>query len=107
LLRSRGYYFITDEKLSKAGTVSDVRNAIDALDLRMISEEELVEIIETAIRENEISIREHDSSALGLLMGVIMKRLRGKVDAEWLVRSSRRDFRMRLGNKIPCLFVVN
>ena len=57
-------------------------DAIKALGLRMVTEKKLKEIVDRVIRENEDIIRKRRITALGPLMGIIMKELRGKADAE-------------------------
>ena len=55
--------------------------AVEALGLKMISERELEAIVERVVSGNEALIKGCGMGALGPLMGVIMKELRGKVDA--------------------------
>ncbi|MCK5626055.1 GatB/YqeY domain-containing protein, partial [Candidatus Bathyarchaeota archaeon] len=57
-------------------------DAIKALGLRMVTEKKLKEIVDRVIRDNEDIIRKRRITALGPLMGIIMKELRGKADAE-------------------------
>jgi glutamyl-tRNA(Gln) amidotransferase subunit E len=58
-----------------------VWEAVSGLGLQMISEDELRRFIEKVIAENRSVIRERGEKSFGILMGVVMKRLRGKVDA--------------------------
>jgi glutamyl-tRNA(Gln) amidotransferase subunit E len=68
--------WIADHKDAK------IEDAIDVLGLRMIPEKELVKIVERVVKENQTLIHERQIGALGPLMGVIMKEMRGKIDAE-------------------------
>lgn len=61
---------------------TDLKDAVSALGLGMVSEEELAAIVEKVVKENEALIRQRGASALGPLMGTLMKELRGKVDAK-------------------------
>ena len=57
-------------------------DAIKALGLRMVTEKKLKEIVDRVVRDNEDLILKRRVTALGPLMGIIMKELRGKADAE-------------------------
>ena len=59
-----------------------LNDAVKALGLRMVTEKKLREIVDRVIRDNEDLILERRVTALGPLMGIIMKELRGKADAE-------------------------
>lgn len=59
-----------------------LEEAVEALGFRMISGEQLEELVSKTIRDNEGLIRERKSAALGPLMGIVMKEVRGKVDAK-------------------------
>ena len=60
-----------------------VKDAIESLGLRMLSEEEIKAIIEKIIQENSEFIRKRGAKAsFGPLMGIIMRDYRGKVNAE-------------------------
>ncbi len=59
-----------------------LEDAVKALGQGTISEEELARILNKAIKENELLIQERKDNALGPLMGVVMKELRGKIDAK-------------------------
>ncbi|MBX5328697.1 MAG: Glu-tRNA(Gln) amidotransferase subunit GatE [Candidatus Bathyarchaeota archaeon] len=58
-----------------------LQKAISALGLETISEKELNATIDKIIAENEKLIRERGEGSFGILMGIIMKNLRGKIDA--------------------------
>lgn len=55
-------------------------DAIKALDLRIISGDELEKIIKKIVQDNRDLIKQRGLSALSGLMGIIMKKYRGKVD---------------------------
>jgi glutamyl-tRNA(Gln) amidotransferase subunit E len=61
---------------------AEIRDALEALGLRMISIDEVETIVEQVVQANEELIRQRGLSALGSLMGVIMKKYRGRVDAK-------------------------
>jgi len=58
-----------------------VQEAIKDLGLKVISEDELRGFIENVIEDNRSLIRERGENSFGVLMGIIMKELRGRVDA--------------------------
>ena len=58
-----------------------VKDAIIALGLRALSEKEVEEIIDRTIIENRKSIEKLGEKTFGMLMGLIMKETRGKIDA--------------------------
>jgi len=63
-----------------------VREAIMNLGLKVVSEDELRGFIEKVIEDNRSLIRERGESSFGVLMGIIMNELRGKVDAALVSR---------------------
>jgi len=66
-----------------------VQEAITSLGLKVISEDELRGFIEKVIEDNGSLIRERGESSFGILMGIIMKELRGKVNAALVGRVLR------------------
>jgi glutamyl-tRNA(Gln) amidotransferase subunit E len=58
-----------------------VHEAIGSIGLKMLSEEELEEIIEAAIERNRGLIDERGATAFGPLVGIVMKEVRGKAEA--------------------------
>jgi len=56
--------------------------AVKSLGLTMISQEELEKMIDDLIRENRGLIEKRKKSALGSIMGMVMKRTRGRVKVE-------------------------
>jgi glutamyl-tRNA(Gln) amidotransferase subunit E len=61
-----------------------LKEAIESLDLKILSKEELVKTIDSVIENNKSLIKERGSKALGILMGLIMKEVRGKADASMI-----------------------
>jgi len=58
-----------------------VKEAINGLGLKAVSGDELEIAIERAIADNKKLIQQRGEASLGILMGIIMKELRGKIDA--------------------------
>jgi len=58
-----------------------VKEAISALGFRVISEDELKAFIKKVVEDNTSLIQEQRENSMGILMGIIMKKLRGKADA--------------------------
>jgi glutamyl-tRNA(Gln) amidotransferase subunit E len=58
-----------------------VEEAINTLGLIALSEDELENVVEKVIVDHREVIRERGEAAFGILMGIVMKSLRGKVDA--------------------------
>ncbi|MGQ9460715.1 MAG: Glu-tRNA(Gln) amidotransferase subunit GatE [Candidatus Bathyarchaeaceae archaeon] len=58
------------------------KEAIESLGLAMISQKELEKMIDNLIEENKSLIEERGGGAFGPLMGIIMKKVRGRVKAE-------------------------
>ncbi len=61
---------------------AEAREAVKSLGLAMISQKELEATIESLMKENEGLIRERGKGAFGPLLGMIMKRVRGRAKAE-------------------------
>ena len=66
-----------------------VREAMKSLGLKVISENELRAFVENVIEDNRSLIRERGDNGFGVFMGIIMKELRGKVDAALVSRVLR------------------
>lgn len=58
-----------------------VQEATKSIGLKMLSKEELDEIIEGAIQKNKKLIEERGANAYGVLIGIVMKEVRGKANA--------------------------
>jgi len=64
---------------------ASAEDALQALGLRMLTREELEGVVDEVLRENEKLIQERGVRAFGPLMGLVMRRVRGRADAS-LVR---------------------
>jgi glutamyl-tRNA(Gln) amidotransferase subunit E len=62
---------------NEAKTVPDT---IEALGLKMLTHEELEQLVDRVIAENRQSVDQLGQKAFGMLMGVVMKEVRGKAD---------------------------
>jgi glutamyl-tRNA(Gln) amidotransferase subunit E len=71
-------------------------DAIKGLGLMMISEEELKSLIEEYLDKNRDLIAERKLGALGALMGIIMRDLRGKAKPELVNKILREKLAERL-----------
>jgi len=58
-----------------------VDEAINNLGLKIVSESELKTFIEKVIADNEKLVKERGENSFGILMGIVMKSMRGKIDA--------------------------
>jgi glutamyl-tRNA(Gln) amidotransferase subunit E len=58
-----------------------VQEAIESLGFKAVSEGELDALVEKAMADNAKLIQERGEGSFGVLMGIIMKSLRGKIDA--------------------------
>ncbi|MEM2368590.1 MAG: Glu-tRNA(Gln) amidotransferase subunit GatE, partial [Candidatus Bathyarchaeia archaeon] len=60
----------------------NVKEAIESLGLKTMSKEELEKIIDDAIAKNKDLIEKSGAKAFGIIMGIVMKEVRGKANAE-------------------------
>ncbi len=72
---------------------ASAEQAVQNLGLSLISQREIEEIIDTTIKENKALIEKSGEAAFGALMGQVMKKLRGKADAEIVVATLRRKLK--------------
>jgi len=75
--------------LSKHGNTS-VTNAIQSLDLTMLSKAEIARIIDNLFMQNKQLVKERGKATFGVLMGLTMKNVRGKADADLVRKVLRR-----------------
>jgi glutamyl-tRNA(Gln) amidotransferase subunit E len=61
---------------------ASAKNAISSLGLSMMSRKELVELVDDVIEKNTEFIELRGKSAFGPLMGIVMKKARGKAKAK-------------------------
>jgi glutamyl-tRNA(Gln) amidotransferase subunit E len=59
-----------------------LRDAVDSLGLKMLSKAELETFVDRAISANKQSVDRLGKKAFGMLMGIVMKEVRGKADPE-------------------------
>ena len=72
-----------------------IQDAVESLGFRMLSQEELERIIDKTITENAHLIKKRGETAFGVLMGIIMKEIRGKAPPETVSQLLRK----KLGQK--------
>ena len=60
----------------------EVQEAIDSIGLKILTQKELEKIVDRAIENNRKFVEERGAKAFSLLMGVVMKEVRGKVNAD-------------------------
>jgi len=73
-----------------------VTEAVDALGLSILSKSEMEEIIDSLIEENQSLLAERGDKALGILMGLVMKKVRGRAEAKLvneLAKSKLEEFK--------------
>jgi glutamyl-tRNA(Gln) amidotransferase subunit E len=58
-----------------------VQDAIEGIGLKMMSKQELEQIIDASFKNNQKLVEERGMEALGPLMGIVMKEARGKANA--------------------------
>jgi glutamyl-tRNA(Gln) amidotransferase subunit E len=67
--------------------------AVQNLGLSLISQREVEEAIDATIKENKALVEKSGEAAFGALMGQVMKKLRGKADAETVVTTLKRKLK--------------
>ncbi len=72
---------------------SKVVEAIDALGLDMFSQRELEEIVDKLVEENKSVLTESGEKAFGVIMALVMKKVRGKAKAELVSEVIRRKIK--------------
>jgi len=65
---------------------ASVKDALESLGLGMLSEAELRSLIDDLLRKNKSLVEKGGKEAFGALMGMIMKKVRGRADAELVAR---------------------
>ena len=74
-----------------------VKEAVESLGLAMISQKELERIMDDLIRKNKNLIEERKEGAFGPLMGMVMKKVRGRVKAELASEILKRKLKEFIG----------
>ena len=83
--------------LSKHENTS-VMDAIQSLGLTMLSEAEIAKIIDNLFMQNKQLIKERGKATFGMLMGLVMKKVRGRANAELVNSVLRRKLEEFLNN---------
>jgi len=78
--------------LAKHGD-SLVKQAVESLSLGMLSEKELTKIIDDLIRQNQSLVEKSGEAAFSALMGQVMKKVRGKANAEKVANMLRKKLK--------------
>jgi glutamyl-tRNA(Gln) amidotransferase subunit E len=60
----------------------NLQDAVGALGLKMFSKAELAKLVDQVISANRQSVDQLGKNAFGMLMGIVMKEVRGKADPE-------------------------
>jgi len=83
--------------LSKHENTS-VMDAIQSLGLAMLSEAEIAKIIDDLLEQNKQLVKERGKATFRMLMGLVMKKVRGRANAELVNRVLRRKLEGFLNN---------
>jgi aspartyl-tRNA(Asn)/glutamyl-tRNA(Gln) amidotransferase subunit B len=70
-----------------------LRDAVKYLGLKMLSSAELEALVDRVIAENKQSVERLGKNAFGMLMGAVMKEVRGKADPDLVSRFLRERLR--------------
>jgi glutamyl-tRNA(Gln) amidotransferase subunit E len=76
---------------------NEAEESIKALGLEMLSRKELENEVEKIVRENAKLVEERKMGAASILMGVIMKKFRGRVEAKQVGELVRKQLEMLVG----------
>jgi glutamyl-tRNA(Gln) amidotransferase subunit E len=76
-----------------------VEDAVSSIGLKMLSEQELEKVVDSAIERNERLIREKGTDALGAIMGIVMKEVRGKAEANTVSELVRKKLKQAHGKQ--------
>ena len=81
-----------------SGKSKTVKEAIENTSIESISEESLEKIIEEIVEKNESIIKNQKERAIGPLMGIVMKELRGKASGEMINSILLKNIKKKLEN---------
>ncbi len=76
-----------------------VKEAIRSLDLKVISGDELKAFIEKVIQENRSLIQKRGENSFAALMGLVMKKLRGRVDARSASKMLKEELKQQMNTR--------
>jgi glutamyl-tRNA(Gln) amidotransferase subunit E len=71
----------------------NLQDAVGALGLKMFSKAELAKLVDQVISANRQSVDRLGKNAFGMLMGIVMKEVRGKADPELVSKLLRKRLR--------------
>jgi len=74
---------------------ASVSQAVEKLELGTLPHEELERIVDDALRDNQILVKERGASAFGALMGIVMGKVRGKAKAEVVTELLKKKLKQR------------
>jgi len=72
---------------------ASVNQAVESLGLSLLPEHELEKLIDDVIKENKALVEKSGEASFGALMGQVMRKVRGKVDAEMVVNALRKKLK--------------
>ena len=72
---------------------ASANQAVETLGLGMLSEHELTKLIDDVIKENKALVDKSGETAFGALMGQVMKKARGKADAEQVANTLKKKLK--------------
>ena len=81
-----------------AGKSKTIEEAMENASIQSVSEDELGRIIEAIIEKNEGIIKNQKERAIGPLMGIAMKELRGKVSGETINKLLLQNIKKKIEN---------
>jgi len=72
---------------------ASVKQALESLGLGMLSENEFEKLIDELVKENKSLVEKSGENAFGTLMGLVMKKVRGKANAETVANVLRKKLK--------------
>ncbi|MGL6297958.1 MAG: Glu-tRNA(Gln) amidotransferase subunit GatE, partial [Methanobacteriaceae archaeon] len=90
-------YILEGETKEDTGNFVSPKDAANKLNLMSMSEDEVVNIISAIVSKNENMVKERQMAAMGPLMGMSMKELKGRADGQ-LVNKILKDEILKIAN---------
>ena len=81
-----------------AGKSKTVEEAMKNASIQSVDEEDLEKIIEGIVDENEGIVKNQKERAIGPLMGIVMKELRGKASGETINKILLKNIKKKIEN---------